>query len=64
MTVFEQSLSLRSTLHGCRQPRGATQFEPIGEGCLCLVLYIKPMWFLEHSVPAESRSVLARLKSV
>ena len=28
-------------------------FEPTGEGCLCLVLYIKPMWFLEHSVSAE-----------
>ncbi len=29
-------------------------FVPIGEEeCLCLVLYIKPMWFLENSVSAE-----------
>lgn len=29
-------------------------FEPVTDGeCLCLVMYIKPMWFLENSVSAE-----------
>jgi len=28
-------------------------FEPMEEACLCLVLYIKPTWFLDHSVSVE-----------
>ncbi|MEM9765779.1 MAG: AraC family transcriptional regulator [Pseudomonadota bacterium] len=55
VTVGDQPLAINTSQAVAVSPWEPHSFRPVGSGqsCLCLVLYIMPMWFLETSRSAE-----------